>query len=578
MNLELTDKERIPIIEVIFSEFIKLNKKSNNFNITEKINDTLFDIKYDDNKQSKKDPETSIEYQKKNPIIEALSSAFLDKIFTNTDLIIYFQRNINIYFTELVARYTLYINENMIGEMDDDDKEKEISKLKKLQLTKLTNTDILFIWKGSTAMKTIYKKYSQLLDKTVDDKYGKYFSKKSDADCAIFINPNNKDAEFHRSNMIILSFLMLNWIRSSIIKDAIENIMNTISFNINYDKIRLNDSNGEKYWGKEKSIRNQKWSFTNISRFDRIIVPIKETNKKTNYIEYYLYDEDFKNTADETINYYKNKKNSFFLSIHDKTLSDANKCDGFNKNFSLIKLKYDILCRLDVTFKDNTKDTIYYLLSNDIIDMAIRTIDDDSLKKDYENINAITQVYQKISINKNKSFNFRSYTLDGFIMDFIYNLFKSPSNYGGCNPMYIAKYESNFNRFFYFMLLKLIYMNINDSKNQAGNIMCRLLIDNIRIIIFKNLIYAKKTNDMVLDYFMNCIIDLHKVYNISYYDDKKELKYNFISNILDELKFIQTILFKSKSAALVKEKPTEIINLNKYIKYKTKYIQLKNNI
>ena len=558
MNLNLRDNEMIPTIEIIFSDFMKLNKKSKNFNISEKVNNTLFDIKYDDDKLTKKELEFPVTYQK-SPIIDGLSSSFLDKIFTDSDMIVFFQRNINIYFNALVARYILYINEE------------------KKEINKLNETDILFIWKGSTAMKTIYKKYSEVLDKSVDETYGKYFSKKSDADCAIFINPNNKDADFHRNNMIILSFLMLNWLRNNIMKDAINNIMKTISFDINYNDIRLAETKEEKTWDENKNIKTQKWSFENISRFDRIVIP-KKNNYETTYIKYYLHNENYTNDAGNDIDYYENKQNDFFLSIHDKTLTDKEKCNNFNKNFSLIKLKYDIICKLDVVFIDNTTRTLYYILSNDIIDMAIRTIDDDSLKLDYNDITAITQVYQKISFAPNKKFNFRSYTLDGFIMDFMYNLFKTPSDYGGCNPMYVAKYQSNLNRFFYFILLKLLYINIDDSEYKKGTIINNLLIENIKTIRYRDITTIKKTGIMVFDYLINCVVELQKIYSESYYTKTKEnsnLKLEFTENILDQLKFIDTILRKPKSEAIMKVKPTSILYLNKYLKYKNKYFELK---
>jgi len=558
MNLNLSDNNKIPIIKIIFSKFIELNKKSKNFNIGEKVNNTLFEIKYDKDKLIKKEIEFPVTYQK-SPIIDSLSSSFLDKIFTDSDLIIFFQRNINIYFNALVARYILYINDNM--------KEKD--------LNKLNETDILFIWKGSTAMKTIYRKYSELLDKSIDKKYGQYFSKKSDADCAIFINPNNKDADFHRSNMIILSFLMLDWLRNNIMKEAIMKIMKTISFNINYDDIRKDESKGEVTWNKDKNIKKQLWSFTNIPRFDRIIIPNEKTTGETEYIKYYLHNENYTNDVGTNIDYYQNKQNEFFLSIHDKTLKNKQKCNNFNKNFSLIKLKYDIICKLDVVFIDNTTRTLYYLLSNDIIDMAVRTIDDDSLKKDYNDINAITHVYQKISFAPNKKFNFRSYTLDGFIMDFMYNLFKTPSDYGGCNPTYIPKYENNLNRFFYFVLLKLLYINMNDIEYKKGTYINNLLIENIKTIRYRDITTIKKTGIIVFDYFINCVVELQKIYDDKYYSNKKELKYDFTETILDQLKFIQTILSKPKSDAIMKENPVIIINLNKYLKYKTKYSELK---
>ena len=100
MELKLNDIEKIPIIEIVFGEFIKVNKKSKNFNTLEITSDRLFEKNY-------KVADSNIEYPvifEKSPVIDKLSSFFLDKIFSNNDLILYFQKNINVYFNQLVSR------------------------------------------------------------------------------------------------------------------------------------------------------------------------------------------------------------------------------------------------------------------------------------------------------------------------------------------------------------------------------------------------------------------------------------------------------------------------------------------
>jgi len=576
MELKLNDIEKIPIIEIVFGEFIKVNKKSKNFNTLEITSDRLFEKNY-------KKADSNIEYPvifEKSPVIDKLSSFFLDKIFSNNDLILYFQKNINVYFNQLVSRYIEYINHTVIGDVEDSDS--EVDKLKSLSLTPLTKTDIMFVWKGSTAMKTIYKKYSTVLHREIsakiEEKYGdKYFSKKSDADCAIFINPNNKDADFHRRNMIILSFLMLKWFRNAIDKNMINSILDKIDFKIDYDDIRKqtthddmdNDSDNKKDTEieKGKNIKIQKWSFTKMPRYDRIL--IKEDGS-SNYISHYLNNEDYKNSAGENINYYKNEMNNFYLSIHDRTLNNVTKCDNFYKNFSLIKMKCDIICKLDVTFEDNTTRTIHYLLSNDVIDMAIRTIDDASLSKDYEYINSIVMSYSKTGLVSKKNFTFTSYTLDGFIMDFIYNLFKTHDKYKGCIPAYVPKYESNLNRMFYFILLKLLFIKSNDEK------LCTKLIDglifNIRNIRYGTLDKIIKLDDIIFDYLMDNIIKLQSLYPAN----SLESKYKFLNELLEQLYFIRDDVIK-KYANIPKLVATQatVLEMNKYLKYKTKYLELK---
>ena len=569
MEFKLNDTEKIPIIEIVFGEFIKVNKKSKNFNILEITSDKLFEKNY-------KVADEGIEYPvtfEKSPIIDKLSSSFLDAIFSNSDLSLYFQKNINIYFNQLVSRYIEYINHKVIGDIED--KESEIAKLEALKLTHLINTDIMFVWKGSTAMKTIYKKYSKSLNKEVsaeiEEKYGKeYFSKKSDADCAIFINPNNKDADFHRRNMIILSFLMLKWFRNTIDTQEINNILDKIDFKIDYNDIRKNNSGDLITWEKEKNIKIQKWSFTKMQRYDRIL--IRDEKDTSHYIRHYLNNEDYKNNAGENINYYKNEMNNFYLSIHDRTLTNATKCNDFFKNFSLIKMKLDILCKLDVTFEDGTTRTIHYLLSNDVIDLAIRTQDDDSLYKDYEKIESIVMVYKKIGIVPKKTFTFTSYTLDGFIMDFIYNLFKTYDKKKGCIPAYVPKYESNFNRMFYFIFLKLLFIKNNDNKKYTKII--EDIIFNIRNIRYGKLDKVIKLDDDSIDYLIDNIVKLQSLYQ----SDSIDTKYKFLEEVLNQVYFIQHVLKKQLNILNLEATKMNVSEMNKYLKYKTKYLELKKMI
>jgi len=576
MDFQLNDRDYDLLIDKIFIDFISLKNNSNNFN--KKSSETVDTKEVDDDIGTE---ETVLvdknQTHNTSRYIDDLGSTYLDKIFYNNELIQEFQKKIIIYFNKLVIRYKMYINERNVGKLLESDIIKERKILDDLKLEPLQDNDILFIWKGSTVMKTIYNKYKDILDPSVKDKYGKFFSKKSDADCALFINPHHKDAEYHRDNLIKLFFLSLCWLRDSINMTEIDKIMENIKFDIDYKSLR---GSSILYTGPLKDIQSQEWKInTRISK-DKIFIPIKTDDKSKNK-EYIFPGVELKNeTFTEGTTYYQNKNNKFYISIHQNTQISNGMCNDFKKDFSLIKLKTDLIIKGDITYNDGEKQTVSYLLKNDIIDIAFRTIDDKSLIEDYKDIKSIVKSYKKL-LKKPKimfDFSFNSYTLDGFIMDFIYNLFKTPFVIGKaetgekkyeCYPWHVEKYKNNINRIFYFILLKLIFIKKNDKANILQNII-KLLYNTIDINIEKE----ETTDDKVLKFLTESMTQLKiKTKTVSESDYNKK---NFFNILKENLDFIISVLNKQNISYSLDD--DNIYQLKKYLKYKEKYLKLKNII
>lgn len=555
MEFRFTDSDYNMIINQVFFEFLSLKDHSNNFDIIDskkkEHKEVLDDEKYD-----------------KSSVIDNLSVSYLDNIFNNNNIIVNFQKRINIFFNKLIVRYMKYINDLSIIEE---------KKLENLKLDPIKINDIIFVWKGSTSMKTLYNKYKDLLDPEVDKRYREYFYKKSDADYGVFINPKHKDAEFHRNNMIKLSFLLLVWLRDSIDLEQIDNIINKIKFDIDY---RLIHANLNLYTGPLKEIETQTWTFKKKIRKDHMFYPIiNEVNNKYLFTRLNLKDEVYTEDSTEKTTYYKNEGKEFYLSLHDKILINNTMCDNnkFKKNFSLLKLKYDIICTGNIKFKDGEIKTVNYLLSNEIIDLAFRTIDDVSMLMDYQNITDIIKPYNKIIKNVKfniKEFTFNSYTLDGFIIDFNYNLFKTSMGNKGYITWLVPKYRNNINRLFYFLLLKLLYIK-EEAYNELINKKTNKINNELHEIVSK-LIYTMninttavyKINIKSLDFFIQNIRDI-KLYPKPYPSDMVK----FFNLLNDNLKFIINILNKQNN--LLNFADNDIVNLQKYLKYKEKYLKLK---
>lgn len=96
--------------------------------------------------------------------------------------------------------------------------------------------DIIFIYKGGNALKTIFVKYMYetpgMITDRIYDIFHKYF-KKSDADFQIYINPNIEQWQQVYDDMQALSFLILNRIRNIFLLEP-EKYFDVHKFNNNY--------------------------------------------------------------------------------------------------------------------------------------------------------------------------------------------------------------------------------------------------------------------------------------------------------------------------------------------------------
>jgi len=532
----------------------------------------------------------------KKKLYDVSTEFFTNQVFQNQETIFTFQFFVNKFFNDVITKY----------KTDNS----------------LNDTDIIFLFKGGTTMMILFNTYHKYFTDNDDNEYKNFF-KRSDSDYQLYMNPNMKDAILHRKNIIKLLYITLCNVRN-----ILENCNDTFfDFNNNEDKLKeliekyneeiikntTADSNGKKpecndllnnikvvgVLFKDKLVfendtikndffdKTRKHTSLNVDEifnpnkskyFDSKLNELQTEGGKRN--DFYLASDKlffFKNDYK-----YENKHKDIYLSLNDDI--SKNKNPIHKRLFSLLRIKYNFV----IFYKRNDK---YGTLNvpAELIDLSISKLDDTDMQHSYTNIK---QYIYKYSFDKYLTLDYFGYSIDGYICDFTNALFNENNN-----PWNDPKYTKKISRLSYFMMLYLLL------SNKRVDIKINILDDLIRVFSIpydrNNLLNINKSiddmkkkynDDSTLIYFLD---GLQKVYikdNRSYgqIKDIPDVTQFIIDNIKLYEEFSQTmIMYLNINKTIInkyKKINTEqnVSQLGgyyvKYLKYKQKYIELKNKI
>ena len=546
---------------------------------------------------------------KKKTLYDVSTEYFTKLFFKNEQINEIFQFIINTIFQIMIKKY---IDENNLKE-----------------------TDILFIYKGGTTMKILFEKYKNLIN--IENYFDNKNFKRSDSDYSIIINPFIPNAEKHRKEIIKMSFVILNELRKVFstcknvlfdnceftdekLKELIENFNLNLNNNLECKEIFKNIkivgiTYGDKLFfneDKERFYENDEIKNIRIEEIDnqinkespnaiiKKIGNILNRNYKSNRRDMYIENDQLFFMLDE-LNY-KASKNNIYLSMNNNINQLQGKIENYNNNFTLLRLKMNT-----ILFYINTLNNTIGISNapSELIDLSIAKIDSDELKFVYEHDirNEITK-YKPIHTYLN--FVYNGYSINGFIYDFIKQL------YIESNPPWIGpKFEKKLQRFSFFILLSLLEL-----KNKNQEITYKILYNNVeKLIVFFNYDYdtINKNIDIfksLLDYIFKFFIEQKDISNIylikkyllnlfdsnkNVYTQTKLIFTNINKYILDNpiqkthydsyrlemgrnLKIIVVILrqLNMDTINIPVTSKVDIGVVNKYLKYKKKYLDLKN--
>jgi hypothetical protein len=595
----------------IFNEKIKDNKNIKNLNIDVLYNEFLIATHENFSKDKSKilnddrtdsinlgndnyyfyNPEDNEVLIKSKRILNNISTDFFtEKVFKNQETIYYFQLLVNKLFSEIIDKYK---------------REHKIDKY-----------DIIFLFKGGTTNKILYDTYHEKYFKNdnLDNVYKQFF-KRSDSDYSVYINPRLDNVASHRKNIIKLLFITLNTIRNILgshsdiffdpinKNDLLELIIkyNTEIKNLPKDKLALpeydilknievvgvlfkdnlvfvNEAAEQDFFtDRNYYVSNIDTTFVRyIQYYIKSLDKLKTKNNKRK--DFYITNKKIYFFKDDNTNYINNE-NNIYMSFNDD-IKNIN--PQFKINFSLLRLKYNFT----IFYK---KDSKYGILNvpSELIDISINSNEDGSI------INAYKNDIKKYIINYkyNNKLNYNGYSIDGYISDFINQLFKSTNN-----PWSDKKYEKKIARLSYFLLLKLLIENYTrERKIKYIDNLINLLkfeytsenlpkIHNIiddTIIEYKDdnvLIYILEGLKLIYSNVTGYILNTKLIKIQEYLLDNIELYNNFRQTLTKYMEENKKIITNHNKIDLITTVPVLGGYYKKYIKYKTKYIELKNNL
>jgi len=277
------------------------------------------------------------------------------------------------------------------------------------------------------------------------------------------------------------------------------------------------------------------------------------------------------------------------------------KIENYNNNFTLLRLKMNI-----ILFYINTSNNTIGISNapSELIDLSIPKINSDELKFVYKH-NIKNEVVEYKPEHTYLHFIYNGYSINGFIYDFIKQL------YIESNPPWIGpKFEKKIQRFMFFILLSLLEIKntynyitydeicinlehiiefFNSSYDEINSNIPYYKYKLSQIFIFFN--YFKDTSNIYLieKYLLNLFIETNNVYtqaelisvNIKKYmlnTPGEKTKYdNYRLEMIRNINIIINILkhLKKDNSFIPFSSSVNIGVVNKYLKYKQKYLNLK---
>lgn len=540
------------------SNFIKFTNET--YNTAESFTNTSVDVA----KAAARKPTDNDDFiQKKNFYDEVTKFINSKKIFNDTPEnqknIFKYQYLINTFFNHYIAMYR--------------DK------------YSLSDDKIVFIYKGGTYMKIMYTKYKDYLSANINDKL-KDIMGRSDSDYAILINKNlgKKQYTEHYYRMNILIYNIMNKIQTFIV-DNLSELVDLDSIT-NSDMLELINTMNKTLSDKRANLPyfDEIEKFVGISigsnTFYRETIPNKFTFHKLkleNKVEL-LYAKPQKFIKSKKIDV---KRSNFMVTLvkdsdkeyrklisNKKTVAnDVGVYNYYNETNYFTndgKLTYFCLHRMKLNtvlyYKTKKNEYGYFLCPAELIDIPIANFTD---VKTNINISQNIKKYSYTLLSKELIFN--SYTMYGIIEDLIKNM-----TIDYYFPWDDKKYVKRINRlvFFYIIYMNLNYKNFDNINRNLINILNNNPLFNNRFITYDDQI---KKSDIVftkLQDFIKTVIS--RSTGLPTTTDKD----NFIGEILSTVSLASQLTIDNDY-----NNPIEAIEfLEKYRKYKNKYLQLKNKI
>jgi len=313
----------------------------------------------------------------------------------------------------------------------------------------LNNTDIFFTFKGGNILRIIYKELILELPGLVGKKlnnFYKSFFKRSDADFSIYINPKLENYNDIYDEWCIISYYLQDKIRK-LISENLTDYFDYFKYNKKFSK-KILEKNLINFTNANSltDVKNYKY---NGAKITGLIFQNNSTTDSYNYNSLcdFIIEDGKKDT--ELIRHDLKDSNSFMYISLNKTLEFTSGDGGITK-FALIRTKVNFNLLVE---KNNKKRQIN--MSGELIDVSIPHRKDKSINEIFDKLDKAISRYTLTE--KNKSFEFNSYSLEFLIEDLEKILFHVAEY-----PWDDKKYVKRLNRLCYLYFLDMFIKQRNN--------------------------------------------------------------------------------------------------------------------
>lgn len=513
-----------------------------------------------------------------------------DKIFVDSkqDLIFKYQYMINNFFNKCINEY--------------------------IKKNNLESDDILFIYKGGTFMKILFQKYNDIL-KSNDQfmKMNEDYFKRSDSDYALLINSKFDRNEYtkHYYWMNVMTFNIIKKISKFIDKNIADilpiNEINEEDLIKQLDKVNkllwddrdrtniekqqrltyfdgvkefIGISIGNKTYMKEqipekfnlKILKSTSLTDNSTIKYNNKYIDKSEFMKKNKHVPvqrqpFYI------TVKEESEKYYQALCNIDDTSLNTGIYQYYNETNRFHtpfnnkiNYFTLHRLKLNIILYFKTWSKYETNVAYgFFQAPSELIDVPISLYDD--YKKNI-NFNEYINKYENEISNKNLIFN--AYSIYGLIDDLCKALFVE-QEYPWGDP----KYEKKINRlvYFFFIYLNNSYSNWDEIKTKLKEYFNNDFDFSKSKLLFKTYEDKDVNEDALYNKILHFLTDVNEraklSANANFIGNMNKIRQIFLSNLdVFEPEEIYDDVSESGSES--------VPYLKKYLKYKQKYLSIKN--
>ena len=554
------------------TDIAKLNKDKYTYDVHKKSSETL-----DDFEQKKKFYDLNTEFISR------------DKIFVDSkqDLIFKYQYLINNFFNKWVSKY--------------------------IKKNNLETDDLLFIYKGGTFMKILFKKYDDVLKSNKKFmKMNEDYFKRSDSDYALLINPNIDRNEYTKHyywmnimtyniltrissfiNENISDILPINEIKEEDLKNQLEKVNKLLWDDRDREQVEkqkrltyfdgvkefIGISIGEKTYMKEKIpdkfhlkiLKSTSLTDNSTIKHNNKYIDKSEFMKKNKHVPiqrnpfYITVKEESKKYYQAVCNIDKVPLSSGVYQYYNETIRFLGNVETDITYFTLHRVKLNVILYFKTWSKYETNVSYgFFQAPSELIDIPIATHDD--YKKNF-NFDLYVQKYENTINNKNIVFS--SYSIFGLIDDICKALF-----FDNQFPWNDVKFEKKIYRLVYFFLIYLnnSYSNWDEIKTNLEEYLNNFDIPKTKLT-FKTYndddISEDKLYNKTLKYLSVVNERVKSSKNQEYVKNMEKIKQIFLSNL-------NTFVHEEISDDISETGSEPVPYLKKYLKYKQKYLALKN--